>query len=157
MIKLKKSKIIKRVKTAQFIGKQLSRLKLGQSYYSIAVSTVSAISLISLAFRIEFWMIAIAFPILLFFAYVIGYFLDIYNINTMDTLKSNEITQRFLTTSDLKNQEFQLLQTEILLEAIKAINDGKQLEPRKLLKKYEDYYEKWKSPEPLIDKQKLKG
>jgi len=157
MIKLKKSKIIKRVKTAQFIGKQLSRLKLGQSYYSIAVSTVSAISLISLAFRIEFWMIAIAFPILLFFAYVIGYFLDIYNINTMDTLKSNEITQRFLTTSDLKNQEFQLLQTEILLEAVKAINDGKQLEPRKLLKKYEDYYEKWKSPEPLIDKQKLKG
>ncbi|MFO7797898.1 MAG: hypothetical protein ACQERB_07990 [Promethearchaeati archaeon] len=156
MIKLKKSKIIKRVKTAQFIGKQLSRLKLGQSYYSIAVSTVSAISLISLAFRIEFWMIAIAFPILLCFAYIIGYFLDIYNINTMDTLKSNEIAQRFLTTSDLKNQEFQLLQTEILLEAVKAINDGKQLEPRKLLEKYEDYYEKWKSPEPLIDKQKLK-
>lgn len=74
----------------------------------------------------------------------------------MDTLKSNEIAQRFLTTSDLKNQEFQLLQTEILLEAVKAINDGKQLEPRKLLEKYEDYYEKWKSPEPLIDKQKLK-
>ena len=147
MLSLKKSKIIKRVKSAQFIGKQLSRLKMGQSYYSIAVSTVSAISLISLAFRISFWMLLIVFPFLLLGAFIVGYFLDIYNINTMDTLKSNEITQRFLTTSDMKTQEFQLLQTEIILEAIKAIQEKKKLDPSDLLKKYDNYYRKWKSPD----------
>lgn len=147
MLRLKKSKIIKKVKTAQFIGKQLSRLKMGQSYYSIAVSTVSAISLISLAFRITFWMLIIVFPFLLLGAFIIGYFLDIYNINTMDTLKSNEISHRFLTTSDMKTQEFQLLQTEIILEAIKAIQEKKKLDPNDLLKKYDNYYRKWKSPD----------
>jgi hypothetical protein len=146
MLKLKKSNVIKRVKSAHFIGRQLSRLKMGQSYYSIAVSTVSAISLISLAFEISFWMLILAFPVLLLGAFVIGYFMDIYNINTMDSLKANEIGHRYLTTSDLKSQEFQLLQTEIVLEALKAIQEKKQLDPKDLLKKYDLYFRKWKSP-----------
>ncbi|MHA1689977.1 MAG: hypothetical protein ACTSUN_11715, partial [Promethearchaeota archaeon] len=125
MLRIKKTDLIKTVKSAQFIGRQLSRLKLGQSYYSIIVSTLSAISLISLAFQINFWMIVLIFPFILLAAYVIGYFLDVYNINTMDTLKSNEITQRFLTTSDVKNQEFALLQTEILLEALRALQENR--------------------------------
>ncbi len=146
MLKLKKSNVVKRVKSAHFIGRQLSRLKLGQSYYSIAVSSVSAISLISLAFEISFWMLIVIFPILLLGTFVIGYFMDIYNINTMDKLKANEIGNRYLTTSDLKSQEFQLLQTEIVLEALKAIQEKKQLDPKDLLKKYDLYFRKWKSP-----------
>ncbi|MBY9015700.1 MAG: hypothetical protein KGD68_08425 [Candidatus Lokiarchaeota archaeon] len=146
MLRLKKSNVIKRVKSAHFIGRQLSRLKLGQSYYAIAVSTVSAISLISLAFEISFWMLILIFPVLLLGAFVIGYFMDIYNINTMDSLKSNEIGNRYLTTSDLKSQEFQLLQTEIVLEALKAIQEERQLDPKDLLKKYDLYFRKWKSP-----------
>jgi len=146
MLKLKKSNVVKRVKSAHFIGRQLSRLKLGQSYYAIAVSSVSAISLISLAFEISFWMLIVIFPVLLLGTFVIGYFMDIYNINTMDKLKANEIGNRFLTTSDLKNQEFQLLQTEIVLEALKAIQEERQLDPQDLLKKYDLYFRKWKSP-----------
>ena len=146
MLKLKKSNVIKRVKSAHFIGRQLSRLKMGQSYYSIAVTTVSAISLISLAFEISFWMLILAFPVLLLGAFVIGYFMDIYNINTMDSLKANEIGHRYLTTSDLKSQEFQLLQTEIVLEALKAIQEKQQLDPKDLLKKYDLYFRKWKAP-----------
>jgi len=146
VLSLKKSNVIKRVKSAHFIGQQLSRLKMGQSYYSIAVSTVSAISLISLAFRIEFWIIIVAFPLLLALAFFIGYFLDIYNINTMDMLKHNELTNRYLTTSDIKTQEFQLLQTEIILEAVSAIQEDRKLDPKKLLEKYEAYYKKWRSP-----------
>jgi hypothetical protein len=146
MLRLKKSNVVKRVKSAHFIGRQLSRLKLGQSYYAIAVSSVSAISLISLAFEISFWMLIVIFPVLLLGTFVIGYFMDIYNINTMDKLKSNEIGNRFLTTSDLKSQEFQLLQTEIVLEALKAIQEERQLDPKDLLKKYDLYYRKWKSP-----------
>ena len=72
MLRLKKSNVLKRVKSAHFIGRQLSRLKLGQSYYSIAVSSVSAISLISLAFEISFWMLIILFPVLLLGTFVIG-------------------------------------------------------------------------------------
>ncbi len=146
MLRLKKSNVIKRVKSAHFIGRQLSRLKLGQSYYSIVVSTVSAISLISLAFEINFWMLLLTFPVLLLGTFVIGYFMDIYNINTMDKLKANEIGNRYLTTSDMKSQEFQLLQTEIVLEALKAIQEERQLDPKDLLKKYDLYYRKWKSP-----------
>ena len=146
MLRLKKSNVIKRVKSAHFIGRQLSRLKLGQSYYAIVVSSVSAISLISLAFEITIWMLILAFPILLLSTFVIGYFMDIYNINTMDKLKANEIGHRYLTTSDMKGQEFQLLQTEIVLEALKAIQEESQLDPKELLKKYDLYYRKWKSP-----------
>ena len=146
MLRLKKSNVIKRVKSAHFIGRQLSRLKLGQSYYSIVVSTVSAISLISLAFEISFWMLLLTFPVLLFGTFVIGYFMDIYNINTMDKLKANEIGNRYLTTSDIKSQEFQLLQTEIVLEALKAIQEDRRLDPKDLLKKYDLYFRKWKSP-----------
>ena len=146
MLSLKKSKVIKKVRSAYFIGRQLSRLKMGQSYYSIAVSTVSAISLISLAFEISFWMLIIFFPILLLGTFLIGYFMDIYNINTMDKLKANEIGNRYLTTSDLKSQEFQILQTEIFLEALKAIQEDRQLDPKDLLKKYDLYFRKWKSP-----------
>ncbi|MHA1805331.1 MAG: hypothetical protein ACTSU4_12515 [Promethearchaeota archaeon] len=146
MLRIKKTDFIKTVKSAQFIGRQLSRLKLGQSYYSIIVSTLSAISLISLAFNIEFWMIILIFPIILLAAFIIGYFLDVFNINTMDTLKSNEITHRFLTTSDIKHQEFVLLQTEILLEALRALQENRKIEPTEILKKYESYYKKWKPP-----------
>ena len=146
MLRLRNSNVIKRVRSAHFIGRQLSRLKLGQSYYSIAVSTVSAISLISLAFNITIWMLIIFFPILLIGTFIIGYFMDIYNINTMDRLKSDEVGNRYLTTGDLKSQEFQLLQTEIVLEALKAIQEDQQLDPKNLLKKYDLYFRKWKSP-----------
>ena len=146
MLRLKKSNVVKRVKSAHFIGRQLSRLKLGQSYYAIVVSSVSAISLISLAFEITFWMLILAFPILLLSTFIIGYFMDIYNINTMDKLKANEIGHRYLTTSDIKSQEFQLLQTEIVLEALKAIQEESRLDPKELLKKYDLYFRKWKSP-----------
>ncbi len=146
MLRLKKSNVVKRVKSAHFIGRQLSRLKLGQSYYTIIVSSVSAISLISLAFDITIWMLIFAFPILLLGTFIIGYFMDIYNINTMDKLKANEIGNRYLTTSDMKGQEFQLLQTEIVLEALKAIQEERQLDPKDLLKKYDLYFRKWKSP-----------
>ena len=64
----------------------------------------------------------------------------------MDKLKANEIGNRYLSTSDIKGQEFQLLQTEIVLEALKAIQEERQLDPKNLLKKYDLYFRKWKSP-----------
>lgn len=141
------TKLIKRVKTSSFIGKQLSRLKMGQSYYSLLTSTISAISLASIAFQINLWLLLLMFPIFLLITYFIGYYLDIRNINTMDTLKSNEMANRFLNTGDMKNQEFQLLLFTTLIEAIKT---GDDFDEDVLFEKYLEYKKKWESPEALI-------
>ena len=47
--------MIDRMKSSPFLGLQLSRLKMGQSYYAIIMSTVNASSLVSLAFALSIW------------------------------------------------------------------------------------------------------
>ena len=128
--------LLKRMKTSSFLGKQLSRLKMGQSYYSLLTSTISAISLASIAFQINLWLLLLLFPVLLTITYLIGYYMDIKNINTMDRLKSNEMANRFLNTGDVKSQEFQLLLFTTLIEALK--NEG-DFDPDVLLDKYARY------------------
>ena len=114
------SRMIDRMKSSPFLGRQLSRLKMGQSYYAIIMSTVNAISLVSLAFALSIWYLILAFPILLLLTFGIGFYLDKYDIKTEDALKSNEMINRFLNTGDIKSQDFQLLQTNIILKALKA-------------------------------------
>jgi hypothetical protein len=147
-----KKQILKKVKgsrflKSRFLGKQLSRLKMGQSYYSILMSTINAISLVSLAFALDLIWLLLIFPPLLLITYFIGYYLDKHNINSMDSLKSNEMVHRFLNTGDIKTQEFQLLQTEILIGALQSIQQGKDYYFQTIRQKYEEYFLKWKSPE----------
>ncbi len=147
-----KKQILKKVKgsrflKSRFLGKQLSRLKMGQSYYSILMSTINAISLVSLAFALDLIWLLLIFPPLLLITYFIGYYLDTHNINSMDSLKSNEMVHRFLNTGDLKTQEFQLLQTEILIGALQSIQQGKDYDFQTIRQKYEAYFLKWKPPE----------
>ncbi|MHA1728773.1 MAG: hypothetical protein ACTSWY_08585 [Promethearchaeota archaeon] len=130
-----------------FLGNQLSRLKMGQSYYSILMSTVNAISLITIAFNVDIYWLILLFPFALLIAFGIGFYLDKHNINSMDSLKSNEMSNRFLNTGDLKSQEFQLLQTEILLEALQTFQEGKKFDVESLRRKYGDYMIKWKAPD----------
>jgi len=130
----------------KFIGKQLSRLKLGQSYYSIMTSTLSTISLIALAFKINVYILIFAFPLILLATFIIGYILDVYNVNTMDNIKTNEIQQRFLNTRDLKIQEFQIIQLKILTEVLKRNKEGFNTDFNEISNKfYQEYYKKWKS------------
>ncbi len=84
------------------------------------------------------------FPFLLLITYIIGYYLDIWNISTMDSLKIIEITHRYLNMGNEKSQEFQLMQTSILIEAIKK---GKEFDSNILWKRYEEYKNKWNSPD----------
>lgn len=93
----------KDLKSLEFIGKQLSRLKLGQLYYTIAISTVNAISLVTLAFEIQFWLLVLLFPMLLLGAYIVGYYMDKKDIITKDMLRTNDIYYRYLSTSDFKS------------------------------------------------------
>ena len=141
--KVKSSRFLR----SRFLGKQLSRLKMGQSYYSILMSTINAISLVSLAFALDLIWLLLIFPPLLLITYFIGYYLDKHNINSMDSLKSNEMVHRFLNTGDLKTQEFQLLQTEILIEALQSIQQGKDYDFKNIRQKYDEYFLKWKPPE----------
>ena len=135
---------LKTIKSSSFLGRQLSRLKMGQSYYAIITSTISAISLVSLAFQLNFWFLVLLFPFLLLTTFGIGYYLDVRNIKSMDSLKSNEMTHRFLNTGDLKSQDFQMMQTSILVE---AITKGKEFDPNIILERYKEYRNKWKTPE----------
>ena len=114
-------KIKKKFYSSPFIGRQLSRLKMGQSYYGIIVSTISAIALLKIAFDIDLFSIILMFPIFLTGAFIIGYYLDVKNITTMDQMKSVEVSQRFLNIANIKTQEFELLQTEMVLKGLDAL------------------------------------
>ena len=136
--------MIERMKSSPFMGRQLSRLKLGQSYYAIIISTVNAISLVSLAFSLSAWYMMLTFPLLLLGAFGIGLYLDKYNITSEDALKSNEMINRYLNTGDIKNQEFQLLQTTILLQALNARSREDEFDAEKQLEDaYQQYLKKW--------------
>jgi hypothetical protein len=136
-------KIKKRFYTSPFIGRQLSRLKLGQSYYGIIVSTISAIALLKIAFDINLFSIIVMFPIFFMGAFIIGYYLDIKNITTMDQMKSVEMSQRFLNIANIKTQEFDLLQTEIILKGLESLREGKPVDFSELKTRYEEYRKKW--------------
>lgn len=138
---------IKKIFSSKFIGQQLSRLRMGQSYYSLFIASINAVMLVKIAYsEIEIEIILAIMPFLLLATVFVGYFLDRHNINSMDTLKSNEMAHRFLNTGDYKNQEFQLLQTKILLEALNSLKEGKKVEFTEIEEKYDNYVKKWKSP-----------
>ncbi len=137
---------LKRLATSRFLGRQLSRLKMAQSYYSIITSTVTAVSTLSFAFHIDLLWLLIIFPVLILATLVIGYFMDKHDITAEDSLKSNEMANRFLNTGDTKSQEFQLMQSQILLEALKMLQEKKTIDLGMLQKKYEAYAMKWKAP-----------
>ncbi|MHA1721107.1 MAG: hypothetical protein ACTSWX_04385 [Promethearchaeota archaeon] len=138
---------IKNIFSSKFVGQQLSRLRMGQSYYSLFIASINAVMLVKIAYpMIQVEVILAIVPFLLLATLFIGYFLDRHNINSMDTLKSNEMAHRFLNTGDFKNQEFQLMQTKLLLEAINSIKDGKAIKISEIEEKYKNYVKKWKSP-----------
>ena len=138
---------LKNIFSSKFIGQQLSRLRMGQSYYSLFIASLNAVMLVKIAYpSVEVEILITIIPFLLLATVFVGYFLDRHNINSMDTLKSNEMAHRFLNTGDYKNQEFQLLQTKILLEAIISLKEGKKDEFTEIEEKYNNYVKKWKSP-----------
>ncbi len=138
---------LKKIFSAKFIGQQLSRLRMGQSYYSLFIASINAVMLVKIAYpMIEIEIMLVIVPFLLLATVFVGYFLDRNNINSQDSLKSNEMAHRFLNTGDFKNQEFQILQTRILLEALKSLKEGKNIEFTEIEEKYNNYVKKWKPP-----------
>ena len=138
---------LKRFKNSKFIGQQLSRFRMAMGYYSMLVSTISAMMLVKTAYpSIEIEWIILFSPIPLLITLVIGYYMDRYNINTMDSMKSIEMTHRFLNTGDIKSQEFQIIQTQMILKALQSMKEGKDFDSAELEEKYHEYLKKWTSP-----------
>ena len=139
--------MIKKRKISQFIGRQLSRIKAGQSYYMIFIGTVTAISVFSFAFQLNPWIMFMLIPSALFLVLFIGYFMDKSNVVTMDQLKTFEMTHRYLNTADMKNNEFRFLLIETLGEWMKAFQENRPIDLGLLKKKNDKFKEKWNPPE----------
>ena len=131
-------KKIKNTNKSRLIGQQFSRLRMGQTYYSMIVSTISAISLITLAFNVDFLVLILAFPAIILGTFLIGYYLDKKNINLEDYRKQIEMQSRKLNVADMKAQEFTLMQTLFIIKALRENIDEHQL-----LMEYEKYKAKW--------------
>ena len=140
-LNIKNSKLIKkykRVNKSKLIGQQFSRLRMGQTYYTMIVSTISAISLITMAFNLDVWILITVFPFILLATFGIGFFMDKKDINLEDYRKQVEMTSRKLNLNDIKTQEFNLLQTLFIVKALKE-----NIDEEELFKEYENYKKRW--------------
>lgn len=138
---------MKRSRIARFIGNQLSRLKAGQTYYMIIISTVTALGIVNIAFpAIDTWIILMLFPLVLLGAFIIGYLMDVWNVATMDHRKTIEMSSRYLNTADFKNNEFRILMMETMFEWFKALQEDKPVDLDVLKEKYKEFVKKWNPP-----------
>ena len=138
---------MKKIKISQFIGRQLSRLKAGQSYYTIVMSTVSAFSLVSFAFpNINFLILIILFPLIFLGAFFVGYFMDKSNVVTMDQQKTIEMTHRYLNTADYKLNDFHITIMRVMGKWIKSIQNKETIDENILDNEINDYRKRWKQP-----------
>lgn len=138
---------MKKIKISYFIGKQLSRLKLGQSYYSIIVSSITALTLVSLVFpEISIIFIITFFPCIFFCTFIIGYFMDKSNIITMDQIRTVDMTHRYLNVADFKNNDFRILVMKTFFEWIKSIQENKPINFDNFKKEYNKFLKKWNPP-----------
>ena len=139
---------MKKNNLSHFIGRQLSRLKAGQSYYSIVMVTITALGIVSMAFpTISIILLVILFPLILFGAYLIGYFLDKSNVVTTDHMKTIEMAYRYLNVSDFKANEFNLVLITVVFKWMNAIQNKEPIDFNELKIEYDKFLKKWKSPE----------
>ena len=131
---------MKKVNLTVFFGRQLSRLRLGQGYYQLIISTISAISLVSLAYSVTIELAVILFPVFFIGSFFLGYLLDRMNISAIDYRKTAEISGRFLNNLDLKNYDMRMIQIEANARAIQDENfDVSEF----LEEKKKEFFDKW--------------
>lgn len=134
----------KNLKTSEFIGRQLSRLKAGTTYYVLVMSTMTAVGVLKWALpEIDIWTIIGFCFVILIGAYFVGYLMDIWNVVAIDYRKTVEMSHRYLNIADKKVNEFNLLQTETLGEWLKALQEEKPIDLNILKVKYKKFVIDW--------------
>ncbi len=61
----------------------------------------------------------------------------------MDHQKTIEMTYRYLTIQDFKNNDFRMMMMEVFFEWIKSIKENKDLDESLLKEKYKAFLDKW--------------
>jgi len=136
------------MKTSQFVGRQLSRMKMGMAYVLLFTSTLTAISVLNIAFpEIGIWIIFMLLPIAVFGSIFLGYLMDKSSIATTDHMKTLEMTSRFVNTADIKSYEFWMVIMEVFFKWMTSIQEGKPLDRNEIEKEYIKFLKKW-SPSP---------
>ena len=136
------------MKISQFIGRQLSRMKMGMSYVILFTSTITAISVLNIAFpEIATWLIVMMFPVAIFGSVFLGYIIDKGNIAVIDTMKTLDMTARFVNKADLKSYEFWHVLMNVFFEWMTSIQEGKPLKKDEMNKEYLKFLKRW-SPSP---------
>ena len=136
--------VINKMKISNFIGRQFSRLKMGMSYILLIVSTITAMSLINLAFpEIDTWMIFMLFPFVIFGSVFLGYIMDKTNVSVIDTMKTLDMTARFINVADLKSYEFWRVNMIFTFKLVKSIMDGKEISFDEWENEYQKFIKKW--------------
>lgn len=139
---------MKKTKMAQFIGRQLSRLKAGQSYYMMFMATLTAVGVLKWALpKIDFWLLISLCFVALGGALILGYLMDKTNVITLDHRKTIEMTHRYLTTADFKNNAFRIIMTKAIFRWMKSIQEDKPLDSDEFEKDLKEFLKGWSPPE----------
>jgi len=76
---------MKKIKISQFVGRQLSRLKMGLIYFTIGMSSFTTIGVLKMALpEINFWVIVLFVFGIFLGALLLGDIMAKININVMD-------------------------------------------------------------------------
>jgi len=138
---------LKKIKLSEFIGRQLSRIKAGQSYYLIIMSTITALSTFSFAFQLNLWIIFMLFPIGIVCVLFIGYLMDKTDVVTMDQQKTIEMTHRYINTADDKGNDFYIALMKGIFKWMESIQKGKHIVFEDMDNEIKKYRKKWKQKE----------
>ena len=136
--------MVNKIKTSQFVGRQMSRLKAGLAFIMIFVATMTSIGVMKMAFPdINTWILLLLFPFVIIGAFFIGYVLDIWNVTSADQRKTFEMAHRYLNNYDLKSIEFNIILIRSIFEWMQDIQKGKPIDSNKLEEEYKKYIKKW--------------
>jgi len=136
-----------KMKISPFIGRQLSRLKMGIIYFTIGMTTFTAIGVLKIALpEINFWLIVLGVILVFLGTFFLGYLMDITNVNTMDYQKTVEMSHRYLTVLDEKNNDFRMFQMKVMGEWIDAVQENRPVDKGMLDREYKKFLKKWSPP-----------
>lgn len=131
-------------KKANFLGRQIARVRRGILYASIIMNALNTSSLIIMAFAIDISYAILLIPAIILMIFMIGFVMDKSNINSYDMIKDNDMSCRYLLTSDVKNFEFQKLTTEILLLGMSKMMKNEVFDfEKEFAIKYDEFIKKW--------------
>jgi len=133
------------MKLSNFIGRQLSRLKMGLIYFTIGMSTFTTIGVLKMALpKVNFWIIVLFVLSIFLGALILGYILDKSNITVMDSIKTLDMTHRRLSVADYKNNEFRIAMMKVMFKYGEAIRSGEPFDfDDEWDKEYKIFLKKW--------------